>query len=63
MVKCVWAVSEKISLFTSTLIYFSDQLLFLDGETLFKNPVGEISRVENFLGIKNELGPKNFVRE
>ena len=54
---------KKISLFTSTLIYFSDQLLFLDGETLFKNPVSEISRVENFLGIKNELGPKNFVRE
>jgi len=40
-----------------------DQLLFLDGETLFKDPVSEISRVEKFLGIKNELGPKNFVRD
>merc|ERR1712176_316487 len=40
-----------------------DQLLFLDGETLFKNPVHEISRVEQFLGISHELGQKNFVRD
>jgi len=40
-----------------------DQLLFIDGATLFRNPAEEMDKVQDFLNIGRELKTKNFVKE
>lgn len=52
---------EKI--FKQTNDNFSDQLLFIDGATLFRNPAEEMNKVQDFLNIGRELKTKNFVKE
>ena len=42
---------------------FRDQLLFIDGATLFRNPAEEMNKVQDFLNIGRELKTKNFVKE
>jgi len=43
--------------------HFRDQLLFIDGATLFRNPAEEMNKVQDFLNIGRELKTKNFVKE
>ena len=44
-------------------INLREQLLFIDGEQLFRNPAEEMNKVQDFLDVGRELKTKNFVKE